>query len=118
MSFREKAAKATVSKKITRRKWSKQDFKLVAEAVSACHIQLSSILAIPTYAGIQALKRTLSGCSLFVCYSQQLQLQQLKLIIARINAVNKRRNQKDGKLGTARQRAINKDLEIVWAVAS
>ena len=32
MTFREKAAKATVSKKITRRKWSKQDFKLVAEA--------------------------------------------------------------------------------------
>ena len=52
MSFREKAAKATVSKKITRRKWSKQDFKLVAEAVSACQIQRSSILAISTYAGI------------------------------------------------------------------
>jgi hypothetical protein len=75
MTFREKAAKATVSKKITRRKWSKQDFKLVAEAVLACHIQLSSILAISTYAGISALKRRLLRCSLFVCYSQQLELQ-------------------------------------------
>ena len=64
MTFREKAAKATVSKKITRRKWSKQDFKLVAEVFSACQIQLSSILAISTYAGISALKRTLMACLL------------------------------------------------------